>query len=109
MKYSTTLLSVISLIISGLQLMGCATVTRGTKEALEINTNPAGARVTVMQLQKITYELDEDEDSQVENKEEEYIQGGYMYIIDPEFQKLTGTTPTSFKLSRRHLMVCRSK
>ena len=76
MKYPMTLLLVISLIISALQLIGCATVTRGTKEILDINTDPIGAKITVMQVKKGK--------------------------IDPEFQKLTGTTPTSFKLSRRH-------
>ena len=102
MKYPMTLWLVVSLIVSGFQLMGCATVTRGTKEALEINTDPANAKVTVMKLQKIKYDMYEDEDSQIENKEEQDIQGGYIYIVDPEFPKLTGTTPTSFKLSRRN-------
>jgi len=76
MKYPMKLLFVIPLIISGLHIIGCATVTRGTKEVLEIKTSPAGAEVTVMKV-----------------KEEK---------IDPEFKKLTGTTPTSFKLSRKH-------
>ena len=102
MKFPLKLLLVISLMLFNLQFIGCATVTRGTDEALEINTDPAGAKVTIMQLQKIKYDMQAEEDLQFENREEEYVQGGYLYIVDPEFQKLTGTTPTSFKLSRRH-------
>ena len=48
MKYPMKLSLVISLMISGLQLMGCATVTRGTKEVLEIKTSFV-PRVTVAQ------------------------------------------------------------
>jgi hypothetical protein len=104
-----------TLIIS-LHLLGCATVTRGTKEALEVNTDPAGAEVTVLRMKKIKYEpIEEDmfkdevkreqaEEGQVEDeyKDEKEIYGQYIYIVDPKFKRLTATTPTSFQLSRKY-------
>jgi hypothetical protein len=82
-------------------LQGCATVTRGTTEALVVETNPPGAKVTVMKMDKIEYKIPESKELKDVVEDEQEVYGRYMYVVNPEFKKIEAATPTSFKLARR--------
>ena len=89
-----------SILLTVFLLQGCATVTRGTTEALVVETNPPGAKVTVMKMDKLKYEIPESTELKDLGENEE-VYGQYIYVVNPEFKKLEAATPTSFKLARR--------
>ena len=89
------------ILVIAFSLQGCATVTRGTTGTLVVETNPPGAKVTVMKMDKLKYEISESEESKDVLEEEREVYGRYMYVVNPEFVKLEAATPTSFKLARR--------
>jgi len=90
-----------SIFLTVFSLQGCATVTRGTTEALVVNTDPPGANVTVMKMDKHEYKIPEPEEPKDVGEEEQEVYGQYIYTVDPEFKKLEGATPTSFELARK--------
>jgi hypothetical protein len=91
----------VSIFLTVFSLQGCATVTRGTTEALVVETNPPGAKVTVMKMDKIEYKIPESKELKDVVEDEQEVYGRYMYVVNPEFKKIEAATPTSFKLARR--------
>ena len=95
------LVFVASILFTVFSLQGCATVTRGTTEALVVDTDPPGAKVTVMKMDKLKYEIPESIEPKDVFEDEREVYGRYMYVVNPKFEKLEAATPTSFKLARR--------
>ena len=103
------------LVIINFQMSGCATVARGTEEALVVKSEPPGAKVTVMKmlitqeykrlqnegLPPEKYGIEPEEDLQRNADEKKSLETERKYFEEPGFKELTGITPTSFKLVRR--------
>lgn len=83
----------------------CATITRGTSEALVVNTTPPGAKVSIERYIE-HYRVEDSDAVEAENKKttdkkSQEQQKPPLIVKDSKFGVLTGVTPTSFKLVRR--------
>lgn len=73
------------------QFTGCASVTRGTTDVLEVSTEPPGATVYVTRTDKDLTDKEMENNTVTDD----------IDMDDPETYRLTAKSPAAFKLSRK--------
>jgi len=85
------------LLLGLLVFVGCATITRGVEEVFVVESNPVGAKVTLVYDEPVVLSVEDNKEG-AEGTDIGYDEGEKTTIT---LEKLEGFTPATFKIPRR--------
>ena len=87
----------LALLLGLLAFVGCATITRGVEEVFVVESNPVGAKVTLVYDEPVVLSVEDNKEG-AEGGDTGYDESEKTYIT---LEKLEGVTPATFKIPRR--------
>ena len=85
------------LLLGFLVAAGCATITRGVEEVFVVESEPIGAKVTLLYDEPVVLSVEDNKEG-AEGGDTGYDEGEKTTIM---LEKLEGVTPATFKIPRR--------
>ena len=88
----------LTLLLSLLLAVGCATITRGVEEVFVVESDPVGAKVTLVYDEPVVLYVEDDNKADVEGGDTGFDEGNKKTVT---IEILEGVTPATFKIPRR--------